>query len=135
MGECSSPRKNAAKGRVSWNMPNPVEVISWACQFYLAFFFVRSAYRKTTRFERVKAEFEGWGYPFPGLIARLLSIIWCVCATAMLFPATAVLSATVLLAFMIAAFATLFIHGEYRRLVEPAIPIVLLLVVIMSAYR
>jgi hypothetical protein len=43
--------------------------------------------------------------------------------------------AVVLLAFMIVAFATLAVHGGGRRLAEPALPIVLLLLVIAMLRR
>ncbi len=107
-------------------------ILLWASQGYLAFFFMRSAYRKTINFERVSAEFAGWGYPQPDLITRFLSLVWVVCAVLLLIPTTATYSALVLLGFMIIAFATLLKHGEYRRLTEPAVPIVLLLFVVIT---
>lgn len=105
-------------------------ILSWMCQFYLAFFFFRSAYRKITKFERVSDEFLRWGYPFPGQITCLLIAVWILGATVLLIPGSTVLAAAALLAFMTVAFATLLIHREYRRLVEPAVPIVLLVFII-----
>jgi uncharacterized membrane protein YphA (DoxX/SURF4 family) len=107
-------------------------LISWACQLYLAYFFFRSAYRKVTGYERVRAEFLGWGYPFPGRITFFLIIVWILGATAILVPSLSGLAAGVLLTFMIVAFVTLLIHGEYIRLVEPAVPIVLLVFVLVT---
>jgi uncharacterized membrane protein YphA (DoxX/SURF4 family) len=107
-------------------------LISWICQLYLAYFFFRSAYRKVTGYERVKAEFLGWGYPFPGHITFFLIVVWVLGATAILIPSVSGLAASVLLAFMIVASATLIIHGEYIRLVEPAVPIVLLVFVLVT---
>ncbi len=106
-------------------------ILLWASQLYLAFFFLRSAYRKTINFERVRAEFAGWGYPYPGLITRFLSLVWVVCSVLLLIPSTAVFSALLLLGFMIIAFATLWVHGEYRRLIEPAVPIMLLVFIVI----
>jgi len=105
-------------------------IISWMCQLYLAFFFLRSAYRKTINFEKVSVEFQGWGYPFPGFITRLLSLVWVICGIALLVPATSWLAAVVLMAFMIVACATLVWHREFRRLIEPAVPMLLLAIVI-----
>jgi uncharacterized membrane protein YphA (DoxX/SURF4 family) len=105
------------------------DLISWIFQLYLAYFFFRSAYRKVTGFDRVTAEFLGWGYPFPGRITFFLIIVWILGATAILIPFLSGPAAGVLLAFMIVAFATLLIHGEYIRLVEPTVPIVLLVFV------
>jgi len=107
-------------------------LISWICQLYLAYFFFRSAYRKVTGYERVKAEFLGWGYPFPGQITYFLIAVWVLGATAILIPSVSALAAGVLLVFMIVAFANLLIHGEYKRLVEPAVPIVLLVFVLVT---
>ena len=107
-----------------------VKALSWMCQFLLAYFFFRSAYRKVTGYERVKNEFLGWGYPFPGQVTFFLIAVWILGATALLVPLWAGFSAAVLLVFMLVAFTTLLIHGEYRRLVEPLQPIVLLLIVI-----
>ncbi|MCP4183170.1 MAG: DoxX family membrane protein [Hyphomicrobiales bacterium] len=107
-------------------------LISWVFQLYLAYFFFRSAYRKVTGYERVKAEFQGWGYPFPDYVTFFLIAVWILGATAILAPFLSGLAAAVLLGFMIVAFATLLIHGEYMRLVEPAIPIVLLAYVIAA---
>ncbi len=107
-------------------------ILLWTGQLYLAFFFLRSAYRKTVNFERVSAEFARWGYPYPGLITRFLSLVWVVCSVSLLVPATTVYSALALLGFMIIAFITLWVHGEYRRLTEPAVPIVLLLLIVIT---
>ncbi len=105
-------------------------ILLWAAQLYLVFFFLRSAYRKTVNFERVSAEFARWGYPHPGLITRFLSLVWVVGSVLLLIPSTAVFSALLLLGFMIIAFATLWVHGEYRRLIEPAVPIMLLVFIV-----
>ncbi len=102
-----------------------ISALSWLCQVLLAFLFFRSAYRKVKNFPRVSDEFKGWGYPFPDLVTRFLTGVWIVSATAVLVPAWAGLAAMVLLAFMIVAFATLVVHREFRRLVEPARPILL----------
>ena len=104
--------------------------ISWVCQLSLAYLFFRSAYRKVTRFERVSAEFIRWGYPFPGQVIFFLIVVWILGATAILIPVWAGVAAAVLLPFMIVAFLTLLFHGEFRRLVEPSLPIALLLFVI-----
>ena len=108
----------------------PINALAWVCQLYLAFFFIRSAYRKVTGYERVSAEFLHWGYPFPGQVTFFLIAVWILGATALLIPAWSGLAAVSLLAFMLVAFATLLINGEFRRLVEPARPIVLLLFVV-----
>ena len=108
------------------------DLVLWICQLYLAYFFFRSAYRKVTGYERVRAEFLGWGYPFPGRITFFLIIVWVLGATAILIPSLSGFAAGVLLAFMIVAFATLLIHGEYIRLVEPTVPIVLLAFVFVT---
>ena len=100
------------------------------CQIYLAYFFFRSAYRKVLGYERVKAEFFAWGYPFPGQVTVFLIVIWIIGGTALLIPVSAGISALVLLAFMTVAFVTLLVHGEYRRLVEPARPIALLMIIV-----
>ncbi len=105
------------------------KLILWICQLYLAYFFFRSAYRKVVGYERVRAEFLGWGYPFPGRITFFLIVVWILGATAILVPSLSGLAAGVLLAFMIVAFATLLIHSEYKRLIEPTVPIVLLIFV------
>ena len=102
-----------------------INAFSWLCQVLLAYLFFRSAYRKVTGFERVSAEFRRWGYPFPNQVTRFLTGVWIVCATAVLVPAWAGLAAVVLLAFMVVAFSTLSHHREFRRLVEPARPILL----------
>jgi uncharacterized membrane protein YphA (DoxX/SURF4 family) len=102
-----------------------IEPLVWGCQFYLAFLFYRSAYRKVTGYARVTDEFQRWGYPFPGLVTFFLICVWILCATAQLFPTWSAPSAIVLLVFMIAAFTTLVIHREFKRLVEPARPIAL----------
>lgn len=109
----------------------PVAVtVSWLCQIYLAFFFLRSAYRKMVGFERVSGEFRDWGYPFPSQVTVFLIIVWVICAPALLVPSWVGLSAVTLLAFMTVAFATLLVHGLCRKLIEPTVPIVLLLIVI-----
>ncbi len=110
-------------------------ILLWAAQLYLVFFFLRSAYRKTVNFERVSAEFARWGYPYPGLITRFLSLVWVVCSVFLLIPATAIYSALALLGFMITAFATLWVHGEYRRLIEPAVPIMLLVFIVIIRFN
>jgi uncharacterized membrane protein YphA (DoxX/SURF4 family) len=97
---------------------------------YLAFFFIRSAYRKVKGYERVTAEFLQWGYPFPGQVTFFLIAVWILGSTALLIPETTGFAAVALLAFMAVAFATLVVHGEYRRLVEPSVPIVLLVIII-----
>ncbi len=109
-------------------------ILLWAGQLYLAFFFLRSAYRKTVNFERVSAEFARWGYPHPGLTTRFLSIVWVACSVLLLIPATVGFSALVLLGFMIIAFATLWNHGEYHRLHEPAVPMILLLFILVIRF-
>ena len=105
-------------------------LISWTCQVYLAFFFFRSAYRKTVHFSHVADEFKRWGYPFPGQVTILLVGVWVLAGTSLLIPPLAATAALVLLLFMLVAFATLLVHGEIRRLVEPGVPIVLLTAVI-----
>ncbi len=107
------------------------DISSWICQFYLAFFFARSAYRKGRNFERVSAEFRAWGYPFPEIVTGFLACVWIVCTVTILIPSLAAVTSVVLLGFMMIAFTTLLVHGEIRRLKEPAIPILLLLVIIM----
>jgi len=105
-------------------------LISWICQVYLAFFFFRSAYRKTICFTHVADEFKRWGYPYPGQVTRFLIGVWILAGTSLLIPPLAASAALVLLLFMLVAFATLLVHGEIRRLVEPGVPIVLLTAVI-----
>ena len=107
-----------------------VILISWICQVYLAFFFLRSAYRKTIHFTRVADEFKRWGYPFPGQVTIFLVGMWIFAGSSLLIPPLAASAALLLLLFMLVAFATLLVHGEIRRLVEPGVPIVLLTVVI-----
>jgi len=107
-----------------------INALAWVSQFLLAYFFFRSAYRKVTGYERVSAEFLRWGYPFPGQVTFLLIAVWILGGTAILVPAWAGIAAAVLLTFLIVAVATLLFHGEFRRLIEPGRPIVLLLFVI-----
>ena len=111
-------------------MTGTVNLLSWLCQCYLAYLFFRSAYKKVTQFESVKAEFLRWGYPFPGQVTFFLIAIWILSAISILVPMLAGFAAVVLLAFMIVAFITLLVHGEIHRLAEPARPIVLSLFVI-----
>ncbi|MCP4071618.1 MAG: DoxX family membrane protein [Hyphomicrobiales bacterium] len=107
------------------------DIVSWICQLYLAFFFARSAYRKVKNFERVSTEFRDWGYPLPEFVTGFLVCVWIVCSVTILIPSLAGITSVVLLVFMMIASATLLVHGEIRRLIEPAIPILLLLVIIM----
>lgn len=111
-------------------MTDTVNLLSWLCQCYLAYLFFRSAYKKVTQFERVSAEFSGWGYPFPRQVTFFLIVIWILSAIALLAPLLAGFAAVVLLAFMTIAFITLLLHGEIRRLTEPARPIALSLFII-----
>lgn len=104
--------------------------ISWACQLILIYFFLRSAFRKARGFERVSAEFQGWGYPFPDQITFFLIGVWILCSAAFLVPESVGISAVILMGFMIVACVTLIVNGEFRRLVEPARPIILLAIVI-----
>jgi uncharacterized membrane protein YphA (DoxX/SURF4 family) len=113
-------------------MSEVFEVSMWACQIYLAYLFYRSAYRKITGYARVTTEFQGWGYPFPGQITFSLICVWILCATALFVPMWSGPSAIVLLVFMIAAFTTLVVHREYKRLVEPARPIALSMFIIFA---
>jgi len=113
-------------------MTGTVNFLSWLCQCYLAYLFFRSAYKKVTQFERVKAEFLRWGYPFPGQVTFFLIVIWILSAISILIPMLAGFAAVVLLVFMIVAFITLLIHSEIHRLVEPARPIALSLFVIAA---
>ncbi len=106
------------------------DVISWAFQLYLASFFARSAYRKITGFERVRAEFPGWGYPLPGVVTGFLASVWIVCAVTILVPPLVTQTAVVLFGFMIIAFLTLLRNGEFSRLIEPTRPIFGILVVL-----
>ena len=106
------------------------DIISWVFQVYLAIFFARSAYRKVTGFERVRAEFQGWGYPFPGVVTGFLISVWIVCSVAILIPSFVTATAIVLLGFMFVAFLTLAKSGEFTRLIEPARPIAAILVVL-----
>lgn len=108
-----------------------LQVISWLCQLYLVFFFLRSAFRKVRNFEKVSAEFRGWGYVFPRQITLLLICVWIVCSVFLLVPKWAGVSAIVLLSFMLVAFATLVVNREFRRLREPSVPIALLAIVIV----
>ncbi len=110
------------------------EITSLLLQIYLAFFFARSAYRKITGFERVRVEFQGWGYPFPGVVTGFLAAIWIVCAVTILIPSFVVVTAVVLLGFMTGAFLTLIRSGEFSRLIEPARPILAILVVLAVQY-
>ncbi len=107
------------------------DIASWICQLYLAFFFARSAYRKVKNFERVSTEFRDWDYPLPEFVTGFLVCVWIVCTVTILIPFLAGITSVVLLVFMVIASATLLVHGEIRRLTEPAIPILLLLVIIM----
>jgi uncharacterized membrane protein YphA (DoxX/SURF4 family) len=111
-------------------MTDTVNLLSWLCQCYLAYLFFCSAYKKVTQFERVSAEFLRWGYPFPRQVTFFLIVVWILSAIAILVPMLAGFAAVVLLAFMAVAFITLLLHGEIRRLVEPARPIALSLFVI-----
>ena len=112
-----------------------MKILLWACQIYLAYLFFRSAYNKVTKYELVKAEFERWGYPFPGQITFFLIVVWILGATTILFPQWSVFPAFVLLAFMTVAFATLVFHGEYRRLVEPGLPMALSLFIVIVRFN
>ena len=56
--------------------------------------------------------------------------VWILAGTSLLVPPLAASAALVLLLFMLVAFATLLVHGEIRRLVEPGVPIMLLTAVI-----
>ena len=100
-------------------------------QLYVAFFFYRSAYKKIFQFDRVKAEFARWGYHRPGLVTRFLSGVWIVGGSALLIPTTVGLAAAVLMVFMIFAIATLVYHGELNRLIEPAGPTALILLILV----
>ena len=111
-------------------MADTANLLSWVCQWFLAYLFFRSAYKKVTQFEHVGEEFLRWGYPFPKQVTFFLIAVWILSATAILVPLLAGFAAVVLLAFMIVAFITLLLHGEIRRLAEPARPIVLSLFVI-----
>lgn len=106
-----------------------VNLVMWLCQLYLAWFFFRSAYRKTVNYEKVSAEFGRWGYPFPRELTFFLIVVWIQCATLLLVPGVASGAAAVLLAFMLVAFLTLMVHREWQRLREPAIPMVMLALV------
>ena len=106
-------------------MTQVFDVLTWACQIYLAFLFYRSAYRKVTGYARVTDEFRRWGYPFPGQVTFFLICVWILCATALFIPILSGPSAIVLLVFMIFAAGTLVVHREFKRLVEPARPILL----------
>ncbi len=112
-----------------------IEMISWVCQLYLAFFFARSAYRKVKNYQRVREEFRGWGYPLPGIVTGFLVCIWIICAFTILIPPFAGLAAVVLLAFMLVAFATLLWNREIWRLIEPCQPILVLFVVITVRHK
>ncbi len=104
-------------------------VAVWLCQLYAAKIFLVSAYRKTTGFQRVTAEFARWGYPFPDKVTFFLIVVWILGTFHLLIPDWSGLAAFALLPFMLVAFATLLAHGEFRRLREPAVPIVLLSIV------
>ncbi|MCC7038932.1 MAG: DoxX family protein [Burkholderiales bacterium] len=110
-------------------MTSILAVVVWSCQIYAAKIFFVSAYRKTTRFQRVTDEFRRWGYPVPEKIAFFLIVIWIHGALYLLIPSFSGLAALALLPFMLVAFATLLVHGEFRRLREPAVPIALLSIV------
>ncbi len=113
-------------------MEQITNALAWACQIYLAYFFIRSAYRKVTGYQRVTDEFKLWGYPFPEQITFFLIVIWILGATALVVRPWSGFAAIVLLAFMIVAFATLVANREYKRLNEPAKPILLLIFVIFA---
>jgi uncharacterized membrane protein YphA (DoxX/SURF4 family) len=123
---------------VSWSsfedelMTTGGDILLWLVQLYLAGFFLRSAYRKTINFEKVSDEFRRWGYPFPRKVTFFLIILWTLFAPLLLFPSVVGGAAMVLLMFMIVAFFTLVVHKEWRRLIEPAIPIILLCIVMFS---
>ena len=102
-----------------------ISTLAWLSQICLAFLFYRSAYRKVTKFELVKEEFLCWGYPFPGQVTFFLIVIWILAGAALLIPQWAGFSALVLAFFMLVAFITLLMHGEYRRLIEPTRPLLL----------
>ena len=111
-----------------------IRILLWVCQIYLAYLFYRSAYKKVTKYETVKNEFLRWGYPFPGQLTFFLIIVWILAGAALLVPALAGFSALVLALFMIVAFATLVVHGEYRRLIEPTQPLVLSTFIIVMRF-
>jgi uncharacterized membrane protein YphA (DoxX/SURF4 family) len=113
-------------------MTNGSDILLWLVQLYLVRFFLRSAYRKTINFEKVSDEFRRWGYPLPRKVTFFLIIVWTLFAPLLLFPSAAGEAAMVLLMFMIAAFFTLVVHKEWRRLIEPTIPIILLCIVVFS---
>jgi uncharacterized membrane protein YphA (DoxX/SURF4 family) len=108
-----------------------IKLTSWVCQGYLTFFFLRSAYRKTVHFSRVAEEFQRWGYPYPGAVTAFLAVVWVIAGISLLIPSLVAAAALLLMLFMFAAFATLLVHGEIRRLVEPGIPIVLLAIIVV----
>lgn len=83
----------------------------------------------------MSAEFSGWGYPYPDQVTFFLIAVWILCATGLLVPLLVGLAALVLLVFMFIAFGTLVIHGEYRRLCEPSVPIGLLIIVIIANWE
>lgn len=110
-------------------MTEALAFISLICRLYLAWFFLRSAYRKVKSFDHISAEFQGWGYPFPRQVTFFLIAVWLWSAPALLIPISVGPAAIVLLAIMLVAAATLLFHGEYRRMIEPAVPIALLAIV------
>jgi uncharacterized membrane protein YphA (DoxX/SURF4 family) len=83
-------------------------------------------------YEKISEEFHRWGYPFPQTITIFLIFVWILSAPFLLIPSKASGAAMILLVFMLIAFFTLVVHKEWRRLWQPAIPIVLLAIVALG---
>ncbi len=113
-------------------MKSLITTVAWISQLYAAKILIVSAYRKSSGFQRVTDEFLHWGYPYPDKIVFFLIVVWVLGAFFLLIPTLAGAAAVALLPFMLAAFCTLMAHKEFRRLREPALPIVLLSVVSLS---
>ncbi|MHC5112702.1 MAG: DoxX family protein, partial [Planctomycetota bacterium] len=73
-----------------------IKLTSWVCQGYLAFFFLRSAYRKTANFTRVAEEFQRWGYPYPEAVTAFLAVVWVIAGISLLVPPLVVAAALLL---------------------------------------
>lgn len=112
-----------------------VEAALWTCQAGAAWIFLKSARHKIYDFAAVGEEFRRWGYARPAEVTFGLVVVWILGAAGLLLPRVASLAAVVLSVAMLAALATLVVNREWRRIREPLLPAVLLLVVAVGRWE
>lgn len=112
-----------------------VEAVLWTCQAGAAWIFMKSARHKVYDFAEVGEEFRHWGYARPAEVTFGLVVLWILGSAGLLLPKTASLAAVVLGVAMLVALATLVVNREWRRLHEPLLPAVLLVVVAIGRWE